>query len=77
MGSDYFFYLMGLPEKERNAQIIMLIAIWICMICVGILAEYIKRLYPKRKKSNLIPKVCCKKYKIWYIKIEKWEMENN
>ena len=61
MWSDYFFYLMGLPEKERNAQIIMLIAFWICMICVGILAEYIKRLYSKRKKSNLISKVCCKK----------------
>ena len=61
MWSDYFFYLMGLPEKERNTQIIMLIAFGICMICVGILAEYIKSLYSKRKKSNLIPKVCCKK----------------
>ena len=34
MWSDYFFYLIGMPEKERNAQIIMLIAFWICMICV-------------------------------------------
>ena len=51
MWSDYFFYLMGLPEKERNAQIIILIAFLICMICVGILAEYIKRLYSKRKSQ--------------------------
>lgn len=61
MWSDYSFYLIGLPEKERNAQIIMLIAFWIYIICVGILAEYIKRLYSKGKKSNLLPKVCCKK----------------
>lgn len=51
MWSDYFFYLMGLSEKERNVQIIMLITFWICMICVCILAEYIKRLYSKRKSQ--------------------------
>ena len=51
MWSDYFFYLMGLPEKERNAQIIMLIVFWICMICLGILVECIKRLYSKGKSQ--------------------------
>lgn len=45
---------MALPEKERNAKTIMLIAFWICMICVVILlAEYIKRLYSKRKKEKV------------------------
>ena len=51
MWSDYFFYLMGLPENERNVQITILVASWILMFGVGILIEYIKKLYLKRKNQ--------------------------
>lgn len=51
MWSDYFFYLMGLPENERNVQITILMAFWILMFGVGILVEYIKKLYSKRKNQ--------------------------
>ena len=51
MWSDYFFYLMGLPENERNVQITILVAFWIFLIGVGILVEYIEKLYLKRKKQ--------------------------
>lgn len=52
MWSDYFFYLMGLPENERNAQIIILVIFWIVMFCIGILVEHIKRLYLKKSEIN-------------------------
>ena len=51
MWSNYFFYLMGLPKNERNVQITILVAFWIFMFCVGILVEYIKKLYSKRKNQ--------------------------
>lgn len=51
MWSNYFFYLMGLPENERNVQITILVAFWIFMFGVGILVEYIKKLYSKRKNQ--------------------------
>ena len=51
MWSDYFFYLIGLPENERNVQITILMAFWILMFGVGILVEYIKKLYLKRKNQ--------------------------
>ena len=51
MWSDYFLYLMGLPENERNVQITILVAFWIFMFGVGILVEYINKLYLKRKKQ--------------------------
>ena len=49
MWTNYLLYLMGLPEKERNVQITILVAFWIFMFGVGILVEYIKKLYLKRK----------------------------
>ena len=49
MWSNYFFYLMELPENERNVQITILVAFWIFMFGVGILVEYIKKLYLKRR----------------------------
>lgn len=51
MWSDYFFYLMGLTEQERNTQITILVVFWIIMFCIGILAEHIKKLYSKRKSQ--------------------------
>lgn len=51
MWSDYFFYLRGLPENERNVQITILVAFWIFMFGAGILVEYIKKLYLKRKNQ--------------------------
>lgn len=47
MWSDYFFYLMGLPEKERNVQILVIVGFGIVMFCIGILTEYI----PRRKSK--------------------------
>lgn len=51
MWSDYFFYLMGLPENERNVQITIFVVFWIVMLSIGILAEHIKRLQAKRKSQ--------------------------
>ena len=45
MWSDYFFYLIGLLENERNVQITILVAFWLVMLGVGILVEYIKKSY--------------------------------
>lgn len=51
MWSDYFFYLMGLPEKERNVQILVIVGFWIIMLIIGYLYEYINILL-KKKTSN-------------------------
>lgn len=51
MWSDYFFYLMGLPENERNVQITILVAFGIFMFGVGILVEYIKKYLLKIKNK--------------------------
>ena len=29
MWSDYFFYLMGLPENKRNVKILVIVGFWI------------------------------------------------
>lgn len=39
MCSDYFFYLMGLPEKDRNIQIIIMIRFWSFLLIVGIIVD--------------------------------------
>lgn len=51
MWSDYFFYLMGLPEKERNVQILVIVGFWIIMLIIGYLYEYIHTQL-KKKTSN-------------------------
>lgn len=51
MLSDYFFYLIGLPEKERNTQIIVMVCFWIIMLIVGYLCECIN-MHLKKKTSN-------------------------
>lgn len=47
MWTDYYFYLMTLSELERNTQITIFIVLWAIMLCVGILAEYIKKCIQK------------------------------
>ena len=47
MGSDYFFYLMGLPEIERNKQILLMIGYWCVILIIGIIADKIKKKYSK------------------------------
>ena len=42
MWSNYFFYLMGLPENERNVQITILVMFWTIMLSIGIYLEYRK-----------------------------------
>lgn len=44
MWSDYFLYLMSLPERERKSQIIMIICFWIIMCIIGIIIEYVKKI---------------------------------
>ena len=61
MWSNYFFYLMGLPENERNVQITILVAFWIFMFGIGIVSRIYKEIVPEKEKPNLILKVCCKK----------------
>lgn len=54
MWSDYFFYLMGLLEKERNIQILIVIGFWVIMLIIGFLYENInKRLKKKSSNKNL------------------------
>lgn len=43
MWSDYYFYLISLPETERNNQIIIMICFWTFMFLVGIIDEFIKK----------------------------------
>lgn len=47
MWSDYFFYLIGLPEKDRNIQILIMIGFWSILIIVGIIADRIKKKFSK------------------------------
>ena len=44
MWSDYFFYLMELPAKERNTQIIVFMIFCIIMFLVSLFAEYVEKL---------------------------------
>lgn len=43
MWSNYFFYLMGLPENEKNIQILIMIGFWGILLTVGIIADRIKK----------------------------------
>lgn len=43
MWSDYYFYLISLPETERKNQIIIMICFWIFMFLTGVIAEFIKK----------------------------------
>ena len=43
MWSDYFFYLMGLPEGERKQQIIIMTIFWIVMFLISVIIEIVKR----------------------------------
>lgn len=43
MWSDYFFYLMSLPEVERNQQILLMLIFWGIMIFIGFIIEIIKK----------------------------------
>ena len=47
MWSDYFFYLMGLPENEKNIQILIMIGFWGILLTVGIIADRIKKKFSK------------------------------
>ena len=51
MCSEYFFYLMGLPEKERNIQIVVIVSFWVIMLILGYLYKNINRKL-KKKSSN-------------------------
>ena len=51
MWSDYFFYLMGLPENKRNVQILVIVGFWIIMLIIGYLYVYINTQL-KKKTSN-------------------------
>ncbi len=43
MWSDYFFYLISLPEVERNQQILLMLSFWGIMIFIGFIIEMIKK----------------------------------
>lgn len=47
MWSNYFFYLMGLPEKYRNIQILIMIGFWSILLIVGIIVDRIKKKFSK------------------------------
>ena len=50
MWTNYLLYLMGLPEKERNVQIMMIIVFWGIMLIIGYLYEYINTLLKIKNK---------------------------
>lgn len=54
MWSNYFFYLMRLPENERNAQITMIVAFWIIMFCIGVLVEYVSKIKAKFNTKSML-----------------------
>lgn len=58
MWSDYFLYLMGLSEKERNIQIVVIVSFWVIMLILGFLYENINRKL-KKKSSNKKFLICC------------------
>lgn len=43
MWSDYFFYLVELPETERNKQIAIMLGIWLVLLIIGIIVDKIKK----------------------------------
>ena len=56
MWSDYFFYLIGLPESERNTQILVIISFWCILLIVGTMTEKIK----KNLVNKFLQKYCKK-----------------
>lgn len=54
MWSEYFFYLMALPENERNTQITMIVVFWIIMFLIGILVENISKLKAKFNTKSML-----------------------
>ncbi len=47
--TDYYFYLSKLPEEERRNQILLLIGIFIIMLLIGIVDEFIRHKFNKKK----------------------------
>lgn len=45
---DYFFYLSTLAQEEKNKQILTIILIWIIMLGVAGIVEFIK--YKSKKE---------------------------
>lgn len=48
MYTDYFFYLNTLTEAERNKQIFIIISIWLIMLIIAGVIEFIKSKIKKR-----------------------------
>lgn len=48
MWSDYFFYLMGLPEVERKKQVLIMIGFWCVLLFLGFLADNVKKKINKK-----------------------------
>lgn len=46
---DYYFYLSKLPEKERRNQILLLIEFFIVLFIIGIIDEFIRNKFDKKK----------------------------
>ena len=43
MWSEYFFYLMKLPEVERKQQILIMVGFWCALLLVGFILDKIER----------------------------------
>lgn len=49
MWSNYYFYLMSLPEIERKNQIIFLIGFFVLSLLLGIVIELIKKIISRKQ----------------------------
>lgn len=49
MYTDYLFYLNTLLETERNRQILTMILIFLTMLAIGGIIEFIKYKFKKKK----------------------------
>lgn len=56
MWSDYFFYLMGLAEIERNQHILLIILFWGIIILIASAMEFIKNKLIKNSVEKNIDK---------------------
>ena len=50
MYTDYLFYLSTLVEAERNKQILTVILIWLIMLTIGGIIEFVK--YKVKRKDK-------------------------
>ena len=50
MYTDYLFYLSTLVEAEKNKQILTIILIWLIMLTIGGIYEFIKYKLKRNKK---------------------------